>query len=246
MKKVRSWYKESFGYDYLTIYKHRDFQGAAREVQRMIEWLQLPTGAHILDLCCGMGRHSLALADFGYQVTGVDLSEVLLQEARDADINAKVTWIHGDMRHVPTDQQFDAIVNLFTSFGYFDQDEENQLVIDEMARLLKPGGKYIIDYLNPEYVKAHLVPYSERTEEKMTIEERRSVEDGFVRKRITIRENGQKERNYLEQVRLFSLQQFERMLKHSHLQLDQVYGSYDGELYEPGSSIRMIMVGCKH
>lgn len=237
-----SWYKKSFGYDYLTVYKHRDFQGAREEVKRMMEWLDLPQGSHILDLCCGMGRHSLALVDYGYKVTGVDLSEVLLQEARKADLRSQVQWVQGDMRQVPLKEHFAAVVNLFTSFGYFDEDQENKKVIDEMARLLKPGGKFIIDFLNPEYVKNHLVPYSERQEGLMTIEERRSIEDGFVRKRITICEQDEK-REYLEQVRLFSLQQFSTMFRQSGLNLDAVYGNYRGDLYEVGTSQRMIFVG---
>src|SRR5690606_21057041 len=116
------------------------------EVKRMIDWLGLPQGSTVLDLCCGMGRHSLALHEFGYRVTGIDLSEVLLEEAKKLDQTGKVTWIHGDMRYVPLEAQFDAEVNLFTSFGYFDQDDENGKVVREMDRLLAPAGKFIIDF----------------------------------------------------------------------------------------------------
>lgn len=239
------WYKQSFGYDYLTIYRHRDFQGARQEVERMIEWLDLSPGSHILDLCCGMGRHSLALADLGYAVTGVDLSEVLLREARLADEQGRVSWLHGDMRQVPLVEPFDAVVNLFTSFGYFDEDEENACVIDEIARLLKPSGRYVIDFLNPDYVATHLVPSSERIEDGMTIIENRSIEDGFVRKRIRICEPGRDDRTYIEQVKLFSLPQFEQMLAAAGLVLDRVCGSYAGEPYDPATSARMILVGHK-
>ena len=96
-----AWYQESFGNDYLIVYKHRDLQGAYHEVKKMIDWLGLKQGAEVLDLCCGMGRHSMALAEFGYDVTGVDLSEVLLNEAVKLDEGKQVTWLHGDMREVP-------------------------------------------------------------------------------------------------------------------------------------------------
>jgi len=239
------WYQESFGHDYLTVYKHRDFQGAYREVQRMVSWLQLPPGAEILDLCCGMGRHSLALADSGYRVTGVDLSEVLLEEARRHDQFSRVTWIRGDMRQVPLHRDFDAVVNLFTSFGYFDRDEENARVLKEIDRLLKPGGKFIIDYLNPQYVTEHLVPYSERVEGDLRIEEKRAVEDGCVRKKITIHKEDGSVRTYLEQVKLYGLHDFQRMLDGTDLQLDRVYGNYENETFVPHRSQRMILVGRK-
>ncbi|UJF32046.1 class I SAM-dependent methyltransferase [Paenibacillus hexagrammi] len=238
-----AWYQESFGNDYLVVYKHRDLQGAYHEVKKMIDWLQLEQGAEVLDLCCGMGRHSMALAEFGYKVTGVDLSEVLLQEAVKLDTDSHVEWLRGDMREVPLERQFDAVVNLFTSFGYFDEDEQNERVFHEIHRLLKPGGKYIVDFMNPAYVKVHLVPQSERTEEGMTIRESRSIEDGCVRKRIVISEQGKPERHYVEQVKLYGREAFEAMLTSAGLQLDHVYGGYDGQAYDEANSSRMIFVG---
>jgi ubiquinone/menaquinone biosynthesis C-methylase UbiE len=242
---MKAWYEESFGNDYLIVYKHRDMAGAYQEVHRMIAWLQLPPGASVLDLCCGMGRHSLALADAGYRVTGVDLSPVLLAEARKRDTDNRVAWLQGDMRKVPAEGPFDAVVNLFTSFGYFEDDAENAKVIKEIKRVLRPGGRFLIDFLNPEYVAAHLVPYSERREDGMTIEERRSIEDGFVRKRITIREEGRQERRYMEQVKLYRLEQFESMFREAGLALEAVHGSYDEGRYDPVQSPRLIMIGRK-
>lgn len=121
------WYEESFGSDYLMVYKHRDVQGASEEVQKMSSLLQLKKYAEVLDLCCGMGRHSMALHELGYRVTGVDLSETLLNEARKLDIDSQVYWIQGDMRNLPVTNTYDAVLNLFTSFGYFEEDAENVL-----------------------------------------------------------------------------------------------------------------------
>ncbi|WP_337588938.1 class I SAM-dependent methyltransferase [Gorillibacterium massiliense] len=116
---MERWYERSFGRDYLLVYKHRDFQRAQAEVHEMVRWLSLKPGVEVLDLCCGMGRHSMALADAGYQVTGVDLSDVLLAEARRLDPAGRMKWVKGDMRRIPLSGPFDAVVNLFTSFGYF-------------------------------------------------------------------------------------------------------------------------------
>jgi len=242
---MTGWYEQSFGQDYLLIYKHRDIQGAISEVEQMIAWLNMPTGAHVLDLCCGMGRHSLALANAGYKVTGVDLSEVLLQEARQLDRGAVVEWVHGDMRKVPLTESFDAVVNLFTSFGYFAEDKDNEQVIREMQRLLRTEGKFIIDFLNPDNVQDHLIPYSDRNDGDVDIIESRYIKDGYVLKEITIHEAGQPERHYTERVRLYRLVDFEHMFTANGLQIDCVLGDYDGSTYTKASSPRMILVGSK-
>ncbi|MFD2670536.1 class I SAM-dependent methyltransferase [Marinicrinis sediminis] len=242
----KAWYEESFGEDYLLVYKHRDVSGAYEEVKKMVNWLELPEGAAILDLCCGMGRHSLALNEFGYDVTGVDLSETLLREAKKADGKQSVEWLQGDMRDVPLDQKFDAVVNLFTSFGYFEQDQENARVLHEIERLLAPGGKFIIDFLNPQYVKDHLVPYSEKENEGIRIEENRRISsDGrFVQKTITVNPEHHP-RQYEERVRLYTQADFQALLENTSLQISHVYGGYNQESYDPARSPRMILVGAK-
>ncbi|KIL40620.1 SAM-dependent methyltransferase [Gordoniibacillus kamchatkensis] len=241
-----AWYKQSFGADYLTIYKHRDCNHAKQEVRQMIDWLRLPPGARVLDLCCGMGRHSFTLAEFGYDVTGLDLSEVLLSEAKEQDSSSSVRWLQGDMRHVPLPcVRFDAVVNLFTSFGYFDDDKENRKVLLEIERLLQPGGKWIVDFLNPYAVVSGLVPHSERREGNMIIREARYVKNGMVYKQITVLEDGRDTRTYTEQVKLYKLPDFEQMLKGSSLVVKQLYGDYQGSSYNAATSPRMIMVGEK-
>jgi SAM-dependent methyltransferase len=242
---MTAWYEQSFGQDYLVVYKHRDMQGAKNEVHKMVQWLNLLPGAEIFDLCCGMGRHSLTLADYGFKVTGMDLSEVLLDEAKRLDPEGRVNWLRGDMRQIPLEKSFDAVVNLFTSFGYFSDEVENEKVLHEISRLLKNGGKFIIDFLNPSYVEAHLVPHSQRQEEDLEIEENRSIEDGYVRKRIVIRKKGQAERSYLEQVRLYRLEDFKRMLSAAGLEIEQVFGHYEGTSYVELESPRLIILGSK-
>jgi SAM-dependent methyltransferase len=243
---LTAWYEQSFGQDYLVVYKHRDIQGAMNEVQKMIRWLDLQPRAEIFDLCCGMGRHSLTLAEYGFKVTGMDLSEILLNEAKRLDSEGKVTWLRGDMRQIPLEQSFDAVVNLFTSFGYFTDEAENEKVLHEINRLLRINGKFIIDFLNPAYVEANLVPHSFRKEDELEIDESRSIEEGCVRKRIIIRQEGQDaERSYLEQVRLYGLDDFTRMLSSGGLEIDQVFGHYDGTPYDEQKSPRLIMVGTK-
>lgn len=240
---MTDWYKESFGKDYLTVYKHRDTDGASYEVKKMMDWMQVPKESKILDLCCGMGRHSMALLEFGYRVTGVDLSSILLSEAKKNDKNSQVEWILSDMRAVPLEQSFDAIVNLFTSFGYFHSDQENQKVLHEIQRLLKPNGQFIIDFLNPVYITNNLVPASKREEEGLVIREERFLEDGCVYKHILISQDGTPDRKYVEQIKLYDKRMMLDMIARANLVIDHVYGSYEGQPYDENLSPRMIFLG---
>jgi ubiquinone/menaquinone biosynthesis C-methylase UbiE len=240
------WYEDSFGEDYLIVYRHRDFGGARREVEQMIGWLELPQGAKVLDLCCGMGRHSLALAEAGYEVTGVDLSEALLREARAQAGAGAVTWLRSDMRKLPLAGGFDAVVNLFTSFGYFEEDEEQIKVLTEIHRMLKPGGKFIIDFLNPAYVIRHLVPHSTREDGDNLIDESRRIEDGYVKKDIILTSKGDATpRQYHERVKLYPLETFQGMIASAGLQLEEVHGSYEEDAYDEEHSKRMIFLGVR-
>ncbi|MFM1655748.1 class I SAM-dependent methyltransferase [Brevibacillus sp. B_LB10_24] len=243
----RNWYEKSFGEDYLLVYKHRNQHEADRFVQRVIEWLELPSGSRILDLCCGAGRHALGLANAGYRVTGVDLSSVLLQKAKEADSSGCVRWVEADMRALPQDgtltNSFDAVVNLFTSFGYFETDREQLDVLKQIWMALKPGGRFVLDVLNAGYVQDHLVPFSQRKENGVVISESRVIQNGFVIKEIKVEEGGSRPRFYTERVKLYSPQDMENMLKETGFLLDVMSGSYDGEAYDERRSPRMIMLG---
>lgn len=239
------------------MYKHRDLDAAAREVRAMMSRLPVAAGARVLDLCCGMGRHALTLAELGYEVSGFDLSPVLLKQACALDERQAVEWVRGDMRELPfADGEFDAVVNFFTSFGYFAEDVENQQVLTELARVLRTGGAFLIDFLNPLYVQKNLVPLSERIEGDVRIVERRRIDAGFVKKNIQIfadEHAGDKAlttavhqvRAYEECVKLYTLHDFERMLNGTGLQLEQCFGHYDGTPYDPEHSPRLLMIGRK-
>ncbi|MEK4326572.1 class I SAM-dependent methyltransferase [Paenibacillus sp. FSL R7-0312] len=243
---MSEWYETSFGEDYLIVYRHRDFGGARHEVETMIGWLDLPRDARVLDLCCGMGRHSLALSEAGYEVTGVDLSEALLREARSQAGAEAVTWLRSDMRELSLGGGFDAVVNLFTSFGYFEEDEEQIKVLKEICRMLKPEGKFIIDFLNPAYVIRHLVPHSVREDGDTLIDESRRIEEGYVKKDILlISKAGGPPRKYHERVKLYSVDNFREMIAAAGLRLEAVHGSYDEEKYDAESSTRMIFTGAR-
>nr|WP_233167800.1 class I SAM-dependent methyltransferase [Paenibacillus roseus] len=229
----------------MLIYKHRDWDHAHEEVNKLVSWMKLVQEADLLDVGCGMGRHSLALADLGFRVTGFDLSVKLLDEARRKDEQAKVRFIHGDMRELPFgDGEFDVTVNLFTSFGYFNEEKDNLQVLRELRRVLRPNGRFVIDYLNPCYVRDHLVHQSIRQDDEAgcTIIETREADEHWVKKHIELRFEHEV-RHYFEQVRLYPVAWFEKALSGAGLELTDICGDYDGAAYDELKSKRLIMAG---
>ncbi|WP_232699265.1 class I SAM-dependent methyltransferase [Brevibacillus daliensis] len=241
-----AWFEKSFREDYLLVYQHRDEQSADKEIHNILEKLAVKRSGRVLDLCCGSGRHSRALARRGYEVVGVDLSPVLLEQAELNQEPLDVTYHQFDMREIPFDNEFDIVVNLFTSFGYFDKDEESAQVVTNMARALKAGGEVVIDYLNPSFVKEHLILHSEREMNGLLIEENRRIEDGFVKKDILIHDAERNQpRIYREQVRLFELDEMMKMLEEAGFKEIQIFGNYDFQPYDKMTSTRMIFFAQK-
>ncbi|MFF2907198.1 class I SAM-dependent methyltransferase [Paenibacillus sp. NPDC057934] len=242
---MSQWYERSFGTDYLVVYKHRDWKNAYREVVNMARWLQVTQGTKMLDVGCGMGRHALSLAGLGCKVTGIDLSEELLQKAQDHDTEGEVAWKRADMRELPFENgEFEVAVNLFTSFGYFDLDADNLQALQEMHRVLQPEGRFLIDFLNPEYVRSTLVPESFRvdTETGWGISESRIIDNNIVKKNISIIPQDKPHRHYSEQVKLYDLSWFQAAFREVGFEMTALYGDYDGSEYSTHSK-RMIMCG---
>ncbi len=149
-----AWWETFFDDRYLRLFGPLASPEATRQqVEGILAYLGLEPGASVLDLACGYGRIAIPLAQRGFQVTGLDLSEVLLGQARAAAAEAgvEVTWHRGDMREIPWQEAFDAVINVFSSFGYFTSEEENRQVLEGVARALKPGGRFLIDVMNRDW-----------------------------------------------------------------------------------------------
>ncbi len=145
-----AWYENFFDQWYLKYWiQPISPQRTSDEVDAIIRWLDIKSDSKVLDLCCGQGRHALELARRGFSgVTGLDLSETLLNYSMQIAHNEglKVDFIRKDMREIPSNWQFDGIYNFYTAFGYFENDDDNQAVLDAVGRALKPGGRFILDY----------------------------------------------------------------------------------------------------
>ncbi len=239
-----AWYREWFGDEYLELYANRN----EHEAEAHIDFVERALGGDpgkprpgaVLDLACGAGRHTAALRRRGYRVLGVDLSVTLL-------IRGQVPSVAGDMRHLPfADGSFAWVLNFFTSFGYFESERENFLVLGEIARLLSPGGRFLIDLMNPHYALANLNPREVQDVEGRRVEIDRWYDAASQRlnKRIRVVPDQGPARTYLESVRAYQPEEVTVGLRWVGLALDQLYGSFRGEPYDRDSE-RLILVGKK-
>jgi len=246
-----AWYKKTFGKEYLRIYNNRDEAAAAREVDFILGVLNPPRDAWILDLACGAGRHAFALAARGYNnVVGFDLSEELLEVAckKARRENSSALFIRGDMRHLPFRTGFDAVLSMFTSFGYFEDDDQNAAVLKGISRALKRGGAFVIDLPNIRHVKANLVAESVGQHERGRLIQRRRFgkDNRRVEKQIIIQAAGHGEvlHEFTESVRLYSLEEITALLQSAGLRGDRCCGDFNGGEFG-ASSPRMIIFGRK-
>jgi cyclopropane fatty-acyl-phospholipid synthase-like methyltransferase len=239
-----AWYKHWFNHPlYLEVYQHRDREEARDAVRLITSSLHLQAGERILDLGCGAGRHAIELAKQGYNVSATDLSPMLLNVARKTarDESAALNLIRSDMRYLPFCKSFDAVVQLFTAFGYFSADEENIGVIQEVSRILKPGGRYLLDFLNAPFVNANLKPRSEDRYGNTTVVQERAVRNGRVEKTIRVQSNDEDPMEFHESVRMYTVDELSAMFEACGLRVDNRFGDYRGLPLNP-SSPRCILV----
>ena len=231
------WYASAFDTLYPLVYAHRSVESAAREAAFAVRQLELHQCEIILDLCCGGGRHLFHLAQHCYELVGLDYSKDLLGLAQ-RDLPDHVDLVRGDMRALPFEGCFDAVVNFFTSFGYFEGDEENRAVIETVGRSLKPGGKFFMDYLNPAHVRATLEPESVREQDGLRIEERRWINESTARvnKATEIFESDERKSSVRESVKLYEPEAMAGFFDEAGFEVVTVFGDYEGEPVAKGPS----------
>jgi SAM-dependent methyltransferase len=182
----REWFREWFGEEYLAVYPHRDEEEAAEAVRLFLATAGASARrGRVLDVACGEGRHLRELLAAGVAAVGLDLSSPLLNRARKADPKSRL--VRGDMRRLPVAAgSFAGLTSFFTSFGYFADRDEDREVAAEYRRVLAPGGRFMLDFLNAGRVRRELVPRDERTLRGHRVTQERRVDDDTVWKRITI------------------------------------------------------------
>lgn len=247
----QNWYKEWFSSKYyLEIYKHRDDKDARNLINLIIEQLNLPSGSKILDICCGAGRHSIELAKRGFNVTGFDLSRFLIEQAKlnlkkNKSDKVKVKFLIKDMRNFNFKNSFELALNLFTSFGYFEDDDENFLIFRNAANSISRNGYFVFDYLNRDFLIKNLKEVSKTRISGKKVLQKRRIENGFVIKDIFI-QVGKNELFFTERLKLYSMSDFKKIFKINNLKIITTFGDYHGIEFDKYKSARIIIFAKKN
>lgn len=241
MKKENEiWYASWFNTPYYHIlYKDRNHREAAMFMNTLTSYLNLKKKDTILDLACGRGRHAKYLYRQGFDVTGVDLSTESIEYAKQYEKSRLHFEVH-DMC-LPYPKKFDAVFNLFTSFGYFENEIDNLRTIKAIKAELNPNGYGVIDFLNAELAIANLVPSEKKKVGDIVFYLEKYVEDGYIIKNIRFTDNG-KEHFYTERVKALTLENFEAYFKEAGVKLKGAYGNYKLEAFDKNTSERLILI----
>jgi SAM-dependent methyltransferase len=236
---MTEWFEQWFGEEYHALYPHRDEEDARRAIDLIRGVVAWESGARILDLACGPGRHAAELERLGARVVGFDLSSAMLRRARE---RTRAGLVRGDMRALPfRDRTFAVAVNLFTSFGYFLDDAEHGLVVRQVAATLVSRGHFVIDYLNAEHVRRTLKVAEQAASRDVRVTRRIDGDSRFVIKEIELRDEG---RRFQERVRLYGAEELESLLSDAGLRIVARFGDYDGGPLGPDAP-RVILVGAR-
>ena len=238
--KTNNWFASWFDSPYYHIlYKERDEMEAQLFMDNIVHYLNLPEEAKILDLACGKGRHSIYLNQMGFNVTGADLSSNSIAIAKDFE-NETLKFVEHDMRK-PFDQKFDAIFNLFTSFGYFENEEDNFITLKAIRDSISEYGFAVIDFMNVPNVLANLVPEEVKSVDNIDFHIKRYLKDGYIYKEINFEGQGEKF-HFTEKVKAITLEDFEIMMEEAGIYLLDIFGDYKLKKFHKKESELLILI----
>jgi SAM-dependent methyltransferase len=239
-KEVNNWFSSWFDSPYYHIlYKERNQEEAQLFMDNLVHYLNLPEEATILDLACGKGRHAIHLNQLGFNVLGADLSANSILEANKS-ANATLQFKEHDMRE-PFEEKFDAIFNLFTSFGYFENAADNLKTLKAMKNSLTEYGFAVIDFMNVHQVLANLIPEEVKTVDGIDFHIKRYLKDGYIFKEIDFDDQGEKF-HFTEKVSALTLADFENLMEQADIFLLDTFGDYKLKKFHKMESERLIMI----
>lgn len=237
---VQNWFSSWFDTPYYHIlYKDRGYKEAELFMKNITSYLGLKQGDQILDLACGKGRHSVYLNKLGFDVTGVDLSPNSIEYASQFENESLHFKVQCMCKPLP--EKFDAVFNLFTSFGYFERDEDNFRTITSIKQELKENGYGVIDFMNVKKVIANLVPEEFKTVKGIDFHLTRSHTNGYILKKIQFEDEGTLY-HFTERVKSLTLEDFQEYFSRAGIELKHTFGSYHLEEFNEETSDRLILV----
>jgi SAM-dependent methyltransferase len=237
---TQTWFSSWFDTTYYHIlYKGRNYREAQVFMDNITHYLNLPEKAKVLDLACGKGRHSIYLNQLGFDVLGADLSENSIAIAN-KNANETLHFKVHDMRD-PFEEKYDAIFNLFTSFGYFENDEDNLTTLKAIKESLSEYGFAVIDFMNVTQVLNSLVPEETKTVDDINFHIKRYLKDGHIYKEIDFEDKGQSF-HFTERVKALTLKDFETLMEEAGIYLLDIFGDYKLKKFHKTESERLIMI----
>lgn len=245
--RKEAWYKDWFASPYYhKLYQHRDETEAFKFIGTLIQYLKPKSESYMLDVACGKGRHSIALAEMGFNVTGIDLSLPSIEEAKESE-SENLHFFQHDMRLPFWINYFDYAFNFFTSFGYFKTKREHDNAIRTIANSIKKNGVFVIDYLNVHQAEDTLQAKDTVKVDDITFHITRWHDDNYFYKQIQVTDETSSSPKHLftEKIAKFSLGDFTEMLSYQHLQVQEVFGDYQLGHFDIKKSPRLIIVAKK-
>ena len=221
------WFERWFGEEYLHLYPHRDAEEAQRAVSLVLQHAGVHPDVPVLDLACGAGRHLEELRCRGRTAFGLDLSMPMLIRAHERGFPV----IRGDMRDIPfAPKTLGLVTSFFTSFGYFDDPDDDAATLEEVRRTLRPEGVFALDYLNAALVRADLETEDSRQVGDRRVFQRRVLLDGgrFVEKTIHVEDPSGSVQQFHERVRLYGANELLTLLEEHGLMPFKIFGDYSG------------------
>ena len=236
MEWFENWFDSKY---YHILYSKRNSDEAGKLINNLINQLKPSKNDQFLDLGCGTGRHAKYLNKYGFSVDGFDISKKSLIEAKKME-NKKLKFYLKDMRFFNEKNKYNYILNLFTSFGYFQNEEDDQKVFTNIEQSLKRGGYFILDFFNSTKIITDLIPFEIKKINNIEFKIKKHYDDKFIYKNISITDKSNKH-NFTEKVKLITEKKFINYAKRVNLKLLTKYGDYDLNQYN-NSSERLILV----
>lgn len=233
----RTWFDSPY---YKILYSNRSEEEAALFIDNLLAFTDLPDRSRVLDLACGRGRHSIYLNEKGYNVVGIDLSNNSISDAKKHE-NATLHFLTEDMRSFDLGVKFDAIFNLFTSFGYFQSQEENKKVLARIQLHLKENGVFVMDYFNATKVERGLIAFEKKTIQGVDFNISKKIEDGQIIKTIAFK-SAEGEFEFQEKVQLLKANEIIEMIKGQGMKIVRTFGDYFLNDFDEEHSDRIIVI----
>jgi cyclopropane fatty-acyl-phospholipid synthase-like methyltransferase len=240
MEKKTEWFQHWFDTKYYhLLYEHRDDEEAQFFMQNLIDFLDLKKGDRLLDLPCGKGRHSVFLNSKGFEVVGADLSKNSIDFAKQFETETLQFRIH-DMRE-PLLKKYNTIFNLFTSFGYFEEDDANISVLKNFKNALLKNGKIVIDFLNIDKIKKHLITDETFEKNGVIFHITKEIKDEILIKEIYFDADGTSH-HYTEKVQCLTIEKMTKLASMGNLKVQHVFGDYNLNAFDKTNSDRLILI----